>query len=145
MVEVDPRNALEKLLEVRFHMQRAAWVQREMLRLKPETRQPYANDPNMRVAREAAGLTVEGSMAEDLLGLADTLDGIVFGLDRASAYYWTDAMTAVIIEAAMYGGRMDQLRRRSNGCWPVVCSTHQRDRHPASWRPHHELGVHPDA
>jgi hypothetical protein len=70
MAEVDPRNALEKLLEVRFHMQRAAWVQREMVRLKPETRQPYANDPNMRVAREPAGLTVEGSMAEDLLGLA---------------------------------------------------------------------------
>lgn len=89
----DPRIALESLLEVRFHMDRAAWVQRDFVRLKPETRDPYPSGST----RDQFG---SGTMADDLLNLADHLDNIVFGLDRASAYFWTDAMTAVITEAA---------------------------------------------
>jgi len=93
MIDTDPRIALEKLLEVRFHMQRAAWVQRDVVRLKAETRDPYPPGP----MRDGFG---SSTVADDLLRLADHLDDVVFGLDRASSYFWTDAMTAVIIEAA---------------------------------------------
>jgi hypothetical protein len=68
--------------------------------LRPDLDEPYASNPEMRAAREAAGYSSGGSMAVDLLNLADLLDDIVFGLDRASAYFWSDAMTGLIIEAA---------------------------------------------
>jgi hypothetical protein len=100
MTFAEPRIALEKLLEIRFHTHRSAFIQREMVRLKPETRKPYTADPETAAARKAAGYILEGSMADELFSLADFFDDIVFGLDRASAYFWTDAMTALVIEAA---------------------------------------------
>jgi hypothetical protein len=94
----DPIRALEKLLEVRFHTDRSAWVQRDFVRLTPNSRDPYSGE--LAEARRASGMRTDTSMAEELEGLADDLDQLVFSLDRASAYFWTDAMTALIIEAA---------------------------------------------
>jgi hypothetical protein len=93
-----PLLALEKLLEMRFHMARSAHGQREVVRLRPDLAEPYASDPEMRAMRETAGYSNDGSMAADLLHLADLLDNIVVGLDRASAYFW--AMTELLLEAA---------------------------------------------
>jgi hypothetical protein len=98
-VTSDPLLALEKLLEVRFNLARSAHGQREVVRIRPDLRKPYASGPEIRAAREAAGHGNDGSMAEDMVGVADLLDDVVIGLDRASAYFWTDAMTALIIEA----------------------------------------------
>jgi hypothetical protein len=98
----EPYVALEKLLELRFSMARGAWGQREVVRLRPEIHKPYAADPQMLSARQTAGYTTsnDDSMARDLLSLADTLDDLVFSLDRASAYSWSDGMSALLLEAA---------------------------------------------
>jgi hypothetical protein len=74
--QADPVVALEKLLELRFSMHRSAWMQRELVRLRPDLRKPLTAD--MRAARGTAGTSTGGSMADEMLDLSGTLDDIVF-------------------------------------------------------------------